>query len=432
MAARDGGDDGDDRRPPPPLAGQPWLTAEPSRRVLAALTAGGRPARFVGGCVRDALLGRPIDSGTDLDLATPEPPERVMALLGRAGIRAIPTGLDHGTVTAVAGDRRFEVTTLRRDVETFGRRAAVAFTDDFREDAARRDFTINAMSCDADGRVYDYFGGREDLARGRVRFVGDARERVAEDYLRILRFFRFLAHYGRDPADPEALAACAAGAAGIDRLSGERIQVELLKLLAAPDPLPSLRLMEQTGVLARVIPDGGGAANLTRLARLLSLESPPAADAVRRLAALLRPPPAGPGAAPALAERLRLSNRDRDRLLDLTTTAPPAARADPAARRRELYRLGPDRFRDLALLAWADDPAAPYGAALAAARDWRPVALPVGGRDVLALGVPPGPRVGELLRRVEGWWIAADFRPDRPACLVHLRNLVGADALTTR
>ncbi|HET6521091.1 MAG TPA: CCA tRNA nucleotidyltransferase [Geminicoccaceae bacterium] len=411
-----------------PLAGRPWLTAESSRRVLAALSAGGRPARFVGGCVRDGLLGRDVGAGTDLDLATPEPPERATALLRAAGIRVIPTGLAHGTVTAVVGERRFEVTTLRRDVLTFGRRAEVAFTDDFRADAARRDFTINAMSCDAGGRVYDYFGGREDLARGRVRFVGDARERVAEDYLRILRFFRFLAHYGRGPADPLALAACAAGAPGIDRLSGERIRVELLRLLAAPDPVPSLGLMEETGVLARVIPGGGAAANPTRLARLVALEPPPA-DGVRRLAALLRPPPAGPGAAPAVAERLRLSNRDRDRLLDLTTAAPPAARADPAAWRRELYRLGPERFVDLALLAWADDPDAPYAAALAAARDWRPVTLPVDGRDVLAQGVPPGPRVGELLRRVEGWWIAADFRPDRAACLARLRNLAGAAAL---
>ena len=197
--------------------------------------AGGRPARFVGGCVRDGLLG--LDqAGRDLDLATPEPPEQVIALLEAAGLQAIPTGLAHGTVTAVADARRFEITTLRRDVATDGRHASVAFTDDFEADAARRDFTINAMSCDRDGRLFDYFGGRADLAAGRVRFVGPAAARIAEDYLRILRFFRFLAHYGRLPADAEALPACAAAAPAIARLSGERVQAEMRKLLAATDP----------------------------------------------------------------------------------------------------------------------------------------------------------------------------------------------------
>ena len=215
----------------------PGCGAPASRRVLAALGPDGRPARFVGGCVRDGLLGRPVPGG-ELDLATPEPPEQVMRLLEAAGLQAIPTGLAHGTVTTVVGGRRFEITTLRRDVATDGRHAEVAFTDDFGADAARRDFTINAMSCDAEGRLYDYFDGRADLAAGRVRFVGDAAQRIGEDYLRILRFFRFFAHYGRPPADAEALRACAAAAPGIDACRASAIQAEMLKLLAAADPLP--------------------------------------------------------------------------------------------------------------------------------------------------------------------------------------------------
>ena len=226
-----------------PLAAQAWLRAPASRRVLAALGADGHAARFVGGCVRDGLLGLP-DVGRELDVATPERPDQVIRLLERAGLPAIPTGLAHGTVTTLADDRRFEITTLRRDVACDGRHAEVEFTDDFALDAARRDFTINAMSCDAAGRLYDYFGGRADLAAGRVRFVGDAAARIAEDYLRILRFFRFFAYYGRPPADAEALAACGAAAPELRRLSGERIQAEMV------------RLLEVARSLTRAAPDG--------------------------------------------------------------------------------------------------------------------------------------------------------------------------------
>src|ERR671918_1688541 len=222
-----------------PLAGQAWLCAPASRTVLAALEANGCPARFVGGCVRDGLLGLP-DTEREIDLATPELPEQVIRLLEAAGLPAIETGRAHGTVTTLADGRRFEITTLRRDVACDGRHAEVAFTDDFRIDAARRDFTINAMSCDGEGRLFDYFGGRPDLSAGRVRFVGPAAQRIAEDFLRILRFFRFLAHYGRLPADAEALQACADAAPQIAKLSGERVQAEMRKLLAAKDPLPAL------------------------------------------------------------------------------------------------------------------------------------------------------------------------------------------------
>ncbi|MGH6904305.1 MAG: CCA tRNA nucleotidyltransferase, partial [Geminicoccaceae bacterium] len=309
-----------------PLAGQPWLTAPASRAVLAALEAGGRPVRFVGGCVRDGLLGRP-DAGREIDLATPERPEQVMRLLEAAGLRAIPTGLAHGTVATTAGGRTFEITTLRRDLACDGRHAEVAFTDDFRVDAARRDFTINAMSCDREGRLYDYFEGQADLAAGRVRFVGAAAARIVEDYLRILRFFRFFAHHGRPPADAEALRACRAAAPGLQRLSGERIQAEMRTLLEAGDPLPALRLMVETGVLGQIIP---GPVALERLARLIELA--PESDPLIRLAALLRPPPAEPATTDRVALRWRLSNHDGARLLALTAAPLPRLRAPPRER----------------------------------------------------------------------------------------------------
>jgi poly(A) polymerase len=402
-----------------PLAGQEWLCAPDSRRVLRALTAGGRPARFVGGCVRDGLLGRG-PAGRELDLATPEPPERVIALLEAEGFRVIPTGLAHGTVTAVTDTRHFEITTLRRDVATDGRHATVAFTDDFQADAARRDFTINAMSCDAEGRLYDYFGGRADLAAGKIRFVGPAAARIAEDYLRILRFFRFFAHYGRPPPDAEALAACAAAAPEIARLSGERVQAEMRKLLAAADPLPALRLMAETGVLAQVVP---GAPALDRLARLLALA--PQADWLLRLAALLR---GQAGAADQVAWRWRLSSRAAARLLALTQDPLPPLRAPPTARRQALHRLGAERYADLMQLAAAEDGAADAATtlaeALAEAGRWQPKALPLSGHDVQGLGVPAGPAVGEVLAKVEDWWIARDFSPDHAACLAKARAVL--------
>jgi poly(A) polymerase len=402
-----------------PLAGQPWLTAPASRQVLRALMAGGKPVRFVGGCVRDGLLGKE-PAGPDLDLATPEPPERVIELLKAAGLQAIPTGLAHGTVTAVADARRFEITTLRRDVATDGRHATVTFTDDFEADAARRDFTINAMSCDGEGRLFDYFGGRTDLAAARVRFVGQAAQRIAEDFLRILRFFRFLAHYGRLPADAEALQACADAAAQIAKLSGERIQAEMRKLLQANDPLPALDLMREGGVLAQVVP---GVPDENRLGRLLALA--PDADWLLRLAALLR---GQADAAGKVAARWRLSSRDAERLLMLVEEPLPPLRATPAARRQTLHRLGAEPYADLVRLAAAEDSADDVGMvladALAASAHWRPKTLPITGHDVMALGLPAGPLVGEVLAKVEDRWIARDFAPDHAACLEQARAVL--------
>ncbi|MEE8534186.1 MAG: CCA tRNA nucleotidyltransferase, partial [Alphaproteobacteria bacterium] len=231
------------------------MKAPATRAVVDALTADSAEVRFVGGCVRDAVAGRKV---TDVDIATPDPPETVTRLLEAAGIRVVPTGIAHGTVTAVIRHRHFEITTLRRDVETYGRRAKVAFTDDWTADAARRDFTINALFCDPDGTLYDPFGGIDDLDAGRVRFVGDAVKRIKEDVLRLLRFFRFYAHYGRPPPDAEALAACRAMARALPGLSGERVSAELLRLLAAPDPAAVLALMIEAEVLAFVLPEVAG------------------------------------------------------------------------------------------------------------------------------------------------------------------------------
>ncbi len=401
-----------------PLAGQPWLRAPASRKVLRALAAGGQPARFVGGCVRDGLLGRALPRA-DLDLATPERPEAVMRLLEAAGVKTIPTGLAHGTVTAVVGEQRFEITTLRRDVATDGRHAEVAFTDDFEADAARRDFTINAMSCDGAGRLYDYFGGLADLTAGRIRFVGPADNRIAEDYLRILRFFRFFAHYGRPPADPEALAACQAAAPELGRLSGERIQTEMLRLLEAEDPLPAIHLLAATGVLAQVIP---GPVALERLARLLALSPDP--DPLLRLGALLRPPPADPALVRTVAECWRFSNRNAARLEAMTAAALPALEASAADFRRALYGLGPDLYADLTRLAAAET-GGDAGPALAELAGWDSPRLPLGGDDLLAEGLPPGPQIGDILTKVERWWLERDFAPDRAACLAYAKSLIG-------
>lgn len=412
-------------RPLPPM---PWMAARETRAVIEALRAGGAEVRFVGGCVRDALLGRVV---TDLDLATPDPPERVMALLEKAGLRAVPTGIAHGTVTAVAGGRPFEVTTLRRDVETFGRRARVAFTDDWEADAARRDFTINAMSLSPEGELFDPFGGADDLAQGRVRFVGDPATRIAEDHLRILRFFRFYAHYGRPPPDAAALAACAEGARLIEKLSAERVRNEMLRILAAPDPVAVLALMRDAGVLAVVLPE---ADELDPLGLLADLEEAQP-DALRRLALLLRGAADPAAAAAALARRWRLSRAQGSRLCALAPPRPEITpRLELRAQRARLYAEGPERFRDLVLMAWAerrhafgesaaDD--ATFGAMLAEAERWRPKGLPVSGADAKRLGVGAGPRLGALLKAVEAWWVAQDFAPDRKACLAKLEELAG-------
>ncbi len=384
------------------MRGQPWLEASATRAVMAALEAAGGPgcARFVGGCVRNSLLGQPVD---DIDIATLLTPDRTMAALKAAGLKAVPTGVEHGTVTGVSERRPYEITTLRRDVETDGRRAVVAFTQDWAEDAARRDFRLNALYADAEGRVFDPTGGGlADAAAGRIVFVGQAETRIREDYLRILRFFRFYAWYGRGAPDAAGLAACAALKDGMAQLSAERVSKELLKLLAAPDPRPAVRAMDEAGVLAQVLPQ---VQPLTLFQALCDVTE----DPVLRLSALL---PADAGAAAAAAAALRLSNADRDRLTAAVAEGPVVAPdMAPAQARAALYRLGRVAFEDR--LARAEAAGGGDGDALRAlAADWTPPRPPVNGRDLARLGVPPGPETGRLLKAFEDGWIADDFPVD--------------------
>jgi poly(A) polymerase len=385
------------RIPVPAFLADPALAA-----VLAALPA----ARLVGGCVRDTLAGVPV---ADVDIATPDPPDRVVASLAAAGLKSAPTGLDHGTVTAISCHRGFEVTTLRRDVATDGRHATVAFTDDWREDAARRDFTINAMSLERDGTVHDYFGGIADLDAGRVRFVGEAAGRIAEDYLRILRFFRFHARYGRGWPDAEAVAAIAAGVPGLAILSAERVWSELKRILAAPDPSAALALMDRLGVLQAVLPEGTDLAGLGRLLRAGAPDDP-----LLRLAALLTGDPQ------ALAARLRLSAAERDRLVLLRGEGVPRPDADDATLRRMLAQVPPDILEGRV---WLEGGDRRLLARLAAQK--APV-FPLQGRDRREAGMAPGPALGAALRGLRTWWLEGGCVADEAACRAELaRRLAG-------
>jgi poly(A) polymerase len=390
-----------------------WMADASTRRLFAALASAGIAARFVGGCVRNAVLIRPSH---DLDLAVDKPPETVMRALEAADIKTVPTGLKHGTVTAIADSRVFELTTLRRDVETDGRRAIVAYTDDWLEDARRRDFTFNALYADPDGTLYDPFDGRADLAAGRVRFIGDADTRIAEDRLRVLRFFRFHAWYGRSPIDGAGYQACARNAGTLGALSGERVRKELLRTLEAPGAADALDAMREAGVLDHWLPEHAGTA---RLRILMAREDTP--DGLRRMAAIL---PADADAV-AIAKRLRLSTQESLRLQVMLAREPATDIAGgPRAWRAGIYRLGNGLYVDRLLL--AIDASGDWRAALALARAWTAPELPVTGGDALKLGLKPGPKVGALIDAVESWWVDRDFAPDRAACLAELERLAKA------
>ena len=388
----------------------PWMDEPPVRLLLAALASGGVAARFVGGCVRDWLLGRSI---ADIDVAVDKPPDVVMRALETAKIKVVPTGIRHGTVTAVVEGRPFELTTLRRDVETDGRRAVVAFTDNWRQDAERRDFTFNALYAEPDGTIHDYFDGRADLAAGKVRFIGDPDQRIAEDRLRVLRFFRFHAWYGRPPFDGPGFDACRRNAATIRGLSGERVRKELLRTLEAPGDAAAdaVDAMFEAGALDHWLPECAGSARLRALA---SREDE--ADGPRRLAAIL-PPGAD---ATTIGKRLKLSTQEA---LRLSLMLDREHVVDPGNLRASLYRLGTQLFIDRALLDGPGD----WRAALVLARTWTPPELPIGGADALALGLKPGPKVGALIEAVERWWIEGDFAANRAACLAELRRLAQAE-----
>lgn len=405
--------------------GQPhWMTAPATAAVFDALEAQGGAdcARFVGGCVRNALIGQPI---SDIDVATSLAPQDVIKALGAAGLKAVPTGVDHGTVTAVSDGKPFEVTTLRRDVETDGRRAVVAFTDDWMEDAQRRDFTLNSLYAQREGTIFDPTGhGVADARAGRIIFVGEATQRIREDYLRILRFFRFLAWYGKGPADAEALAACEALKDEIGSLSAERISKELLKLLAAPDPREAVALMAKTGVLAMVLPRP---IDLARFNGVVGVEEDQLfeTDPVLRLAALLPDDQVG---AVQFAERLRLSNADRDRITAALSPTPAfKSWMSPREIRRAVYRLGAQTFRDRAKLAWAraDRTAVTpqWRGMIALGEGWTAPKFPLTGDDVVTAGVPKGPMVGEVLREIEEWWIDHDFIDDSMSAVEKLKSI---------
>jgi poly(A) polymerase len=402
---------------------RPWMTA--AAPVMDALEAAGGAdcARYVGGCVRNTLLGKPV---SDIDIATRLTPDQVIAALKAAGLKSVPTGVEHGTVTAISGGKPYEITTLRRDVETDGRRAVVAFTDDWGEDARRRDFTLNALYAQRDGTLFDPTGhGVADCRAGRIVFVGEAEERVREDYLRILRFFRFYAWYGSRPADAAALAACEALKGGLAGLSAERVSKELLKLLAADDPREAVALMAKTGVLGEVLP---APVDLARFDGLVVIEDETLfeTDPVLRLAALLPDDQVG---AVQFAERLRLSNAERDRIAAALSPTPEfKSWMSPREIRRVLYKLGPQAFRDRAKLAWAraDRTATTpqWRGMIALGEGWSPPAFPLTGEDVIAAGVPKGPMVGQVLREVEDWWIDHDFIDDKMSTIEKLKSVV--------
>jgi poly(A) polymerase len=394
-----------------------WMTAPETRTVMAALG----EARFVGGAVRNAILGVAV---IDIDIAVPLPPEEAQARLEAANIKVVPTGFDHGTITAVFQGKVFEITSLRRDVATDGRHAIVSYTTDWAEDAARRDFTMNALYAGGDGEIFDYEGGVEDLIAGSVRFVGDAATRIREDYLRILRLFRFHAWYGRGEIDDAALRAAADAKDGLAQLSGERIAKELLRLLECPNPVPVLRVMAASGILPVLLP---GALQLARLEHLIHVDAdnffPP--DALLRLAALL---PDDAGAARTVAERLKLSNADRQRLEDLGSAQEKiVSHLSLRDVRKLLYRIGAAPFRDRVRLRWA---ASPRGAAvlqwrmlLSVADGWEKPRFALTGRDVMAAGVPEGPAVGRVLAQLEDGWIESDFAEDQASLAARLRAM---------
>ena len=391
---------------------------KPTQRIMAALMARGKEARFVGGCVRDALARKPVH---DIDIATQELPENTIKLLEAEGIKAVPTGLGHGTITAVCDDVVFEVTTLRSDVETDGRRAIVAFTEDWLVDAERRDFTFNAMSADIEGKLYDPFGGLEDLKAGRVRFVGKAEERIREDYLRILRFFRFNAYYGTARVDDEAISACKQLSEGIDTLSGERISQEFLRLLASPRPAKWISLMMKSGVLSHILPR---VENLMHLEMLCAFENKP--DSLRRLAVLLPP---DQGEVTGVCKRFRMSNAQKRRLYGARCNEMfliPSV--DHNDLRAFLYLYGAETARDHVFLYWAEKGFTGIGPVEQKLLDeidrWEqsPAEFPLQGKDLLELGYSEGPQLGRTLATAKDWWCEQGCEPDKDQCIAFIKQ----------
>jgi poly(A) polymerase len=397
------------------LSGAAWLASGGLPRLLSVLDRDGEEARVVGGAVRNALLGMPI---AEIDVATTAVPDEVVKRVTSAGFKPVPTGIEHGTVTVVIDKHPFEVTTLRKDVETYGRHARVEFGRDWKADAARRDFTMNALSATPDGAVYDYVGGLDDLAQRRVRFIGDPAQRIAEDYLRILRFFRFHAAYGTsDHPDAAGLAACIAGREGLDQLSRERVRMEMLKLVVAPHAVPTLISMTDAGLLLRVL---GGVSYLASFENMAKVEAAIGVEpnAVRRLGALAV---AIPEDAERLWQKLRLANNEHERLASMGESW---GRISPLygekAAKALLYRLRPQNFTDRVLLGWARSTATAHDSewrALATLpQSWTAPVFPLKAADFMKRGVAQGPALGAAIAAAEQAWIMAGF-PDGQAAL---------------
>jgi poly(A) polymerase len=391
---------------PPSLANARWLGETGLQEIFAVIAAAGGEARVAGGAVRNALLKIPV---ADVDVAATLAPERVLEVCKAAGMGVHPTGIGHGTVTVVAHHRPYEVTTLRYDVETDGRRARVAFHDDWERDALRRDFTMNALYCDAVGNIYDYTGGYKDILRNRIVFVGVPSKRIGEDYLRILRFFRFHAQFGKGAPDKPGLSACKRFAKQLGDLSAERIRQEMMKLIVAPGAVQTLKIMARERLLRHIIP-------YTEEWRVLGRLPP---DPVLRLAVLAAQPL-------TLKVSLRLSNHEAHRIETALSATPPTPDLNPREQRMMLYRLGAEAWRDAANIAWARSRAplddTKWKRLLGLPGRWPIPAMPLNGNDLLAAGIRAGPDLGNTLRRLEDWWIQSDFKPDRHGLLKRLKE----------
>jgi poly(A) polymerase len=383
-----------------------WLRDDKLQRLLAVLNAEGE-ARVTGGSIRNTLLKRPV---SDIDIATTLVPQRVSELCKAAGFGVHPTGLEHGTVTITVDKHPFEVTTLRRDVETDGRRAVVAFTADWRTDALRRDFTINALYCDEAGKIYDFTDGCADLRNQKVKFVGAPQRRIKEDALRILRFCRFHAIYGKGALDKAGLAACTRARKLLRNLSAERIRAEMLKLLAAPLAVPTLKIMAKSKILAEILPYTEDWKVIERLP----------VDPLLRLFALAKQPQ-------DLQQCFKLSNAEAARIQSLLEAPELSPDLKPQEQRRLLHHLGADTWRDAAALSFARSKATPadrkWRALAKLPQKFKPPPFPVNGADLIKAGLAPGPALGEKLRALEDWWIASDFKPTRDDLLTRLEKL---------
>ncbi len=393
-------------------------------QLLEILTKAGHETRFVGGAVRDKLLGIPF---SDVDLATTAHPDVVTKVLAGAGLKVVPTGIAHGTVTAVVAGKGFEITTLRRDVETDGRHAVVAFTDDWQMDAARRDFTMNALSRDAAGTIYDYFGGLEDAKAGRIKFVGDASARMSEDALRLLRFFRFYAWYAKEEPDALTLRALELAAPTLKNLSRERVWKETKRLLSAPNPSDTWMLMLKHNIVSQFFPES---LNLKTLCNLLSYEHARRAgqhcNALLRMAALLHGQKID---ANAMKERFAFSVDETQKLAQfLKNPLDGQGATDITTLSFALHRYGLDLTEEFLVLSMAKGVQFNWESARGVLENWEPKTFPLRGEDVLALlshvGLPPGPRVGEVLHAVEAWWVAQNFVPDHAACIEKAKSLI--------